>query len=137
MLSTLASWTRALFRVRHRKGQTMRVPVMVPIGGRNVRIEYLEQVIDDDGVTPLSGATLGDPVYIQISKTANTSAESVKSTIYHEMVHVAFQLTGHHEILTEQQEEAIVVALESMLSPVLAFQTKAGIKYREVEFPWE
>ena len=115
----------------------MRVPVSIPIGGRNVRVEYLEQVFDDDGITPLSGATVGDPVYIQISMTENKSPDAIKATLYHEMCHVAFELTGHHELLTEQQEEAIVVALESMLSPVLAFQTKVGIKYREVEFPWE
>ncbi len=115
----------------------MRVPVRIPIGGRNVPVEYLEQVLDDDGVTPLTGATLGDPTRIQISMTENRCPEAVKATLLHEMVHVAFELTGHHELLTENQEEALVVALESMLAPVLAFQSKAGIKYRELEFPFE
>lgn len=42
--------------------------------------------------------------------------ESAKDTLFHEMIHAALAISGHNEMLTEGQEEAIVRMMEHAFS---------------------
>lgn len=103
---------------------------MIPVGGRAVRVRYVEAL-------PRGDRGAAGENEITVSKSACTSGRMVFETIYHELQHVAFRQTGHSLAMTEDAEEALVYALEHSLAPLFVFSPAAGIKYRDVSFPWE
>lgn len=113
----------------------MKVPVSIPLGGRKIRVIYKLSLKDDDG-SRLLGYTERGKGEIHIAKD-HDDGPSLWHTIYHELTHVVFDITGHSRTMTESQEESLVVALESMLGPLLIFGPNSGVRYREIEFPFE
>lgn len=114
----------------------MKAPVRVPVGGRQVRVVYVEVIFDEKGGL-LCGEAYPDRALIRICKHAHKDARAVFRTLYHELCHISLGITGHNQGLQENQEEPIVYGLENMMADLFVFSPKAGIKYREVEFPFE
>lgn len=112
----------------------VRVPVAFPIGDRWIKVKYLASLAGKDGVD-VYGETLVDDLLIKISKSANRNQQDLMDTLYHELQHVAFQMTGHAQTMKEEQEEALAYALQYQLARLFVFNPAAGIKFREVEFP--
>jgi hypothetical protein len=110
----------------------MKCPVLVPMGGYKIRIEYVEKV-DDEGAC---GEAEPTKHLIRISTTANTTAATVHSTILHELLHMAMGISGLAAMLGDKREEAMASGLEHMLAPLVRLDAP-GIKYKEIEFPWE
>lgn len=117
----------------------MKVPYKVLIGGYPVTIKYVDELVDGDGGS-LAGETVALSHTVKISTTSysNSTPDRVKSTILHELMHVAMAICGHSELLGEKKEEAVVYGLEAMLAPLLTFDAKnKSIRWKEVDFPWE
>lgn len=54
----------------------------------------------------------------KISITENKNSALMESTLLHEIIHGVFYVTGHSEWLTEEQEEALTLALEHAIIPL-------------------
>lgn len=119
----------------------MKVPVLIPIAGIDIKIEYPDLMVDDDGTSELRGETVEGECLIRISKTKNRSVKEVRATLLHEILHAAIEQTGHGQWLLaagENHEESLVYALENSLASVLNInESNKKIKWREVKFPWE
>lgn len=119
----------------------MKVPVLIPIAGMDIKIEYPDTMIDDDGVNELRGETVEGACLIRISKTKNRNAKEVRATLLHELFHSAIEQTGHSQWLLavgENNEESLVYAMENSLASVLNInESNKKIKWKEVKFPWE
>ncbi len=63
------------------------------------------------------GETIGVERKIRISN--KLSGEQLKSTIIHELLHAILYITGQSERLDHDFEEAIVIALEHGLTPLV------------------
>lgn len=72
------------------------------------------------------GETDGHARKILINR--NQPKSLVMSTLFHEAIHAILHVTGHTELLTHQQEEALVIALESALAHAVDF---SKLEYRE------
>jgi hypothetical protein len=112
------------------------VPVAIPVGDRVIKVKYVSNLVDEDG-HHLYGETEVDFLLIRVSKFMCKNAQDVMDTIFHELGHVMFQMTGHAETLGEGQEEAIVRGFQYMLARLFIFSPVAGIKYRAISFPWD
>jgi len=110
----------------------MRVPVVIPVAGKKVRLLYKE-VLEDNAYALVAA----DRLTIDVSKTRNISPTDVWRSILHELAHVALDFSGHCKWLKEPQEEAIVHSFEVMLGPILVLAPVKGIRWREVRFPFE
>lgn len=113
------------------------VPVKAPIGGRQISIKYKEQIEPDkDG-----GAVFADVDAmrrtINVSKAEHKTAREIFESIFHEMLHYSLRSSGLATIIGPKVEEAIVECLEERIAPLVCFHPDAGIKYREIEFPWD
>jgi hypothetical protein len=114
----------------------VKVPVAFPIGDRWIKVKYYMSLAGKDEVD-VYGETLVDDLLIKISKTANKNEQDIFDTLYHELKHVAFQMTGHAQTMKEEQEEALAYALQYTLARLFVFNPKAGIKFRAIDFPWD
>lgn len=114
----------------------MKVPVSVKMGGLKVKIDYVDDLPDDDG-SQLSGDANSLSRRIRINKSQHDAGEKLLATLLHELMHVALGLCGHSELLGDKKEEAIVGGLETMLAPLLVLNSSTAIKYKEIDFPWE
>ena len=110
----------------------MRVPISIPVGGRDVKIVYVSKLEEGD-----RGAACLDTGRIFVSKSAPAAEREIFETIFHELIHVALHRTGHAEALDERQEEAIVYALEAMLAPLFVLGPVPGMRWRKVRFDFE
>lgn len=119
----------------------MKVPVSVPIAGIEIKIEYPDVMVDDDGVNELRGETVEGDCLIRISKTKNRNAKEVRATLLHEIFHAAIEQTGHSQWLAavgENNEESLVYAMENSLALILNInESNKKIKWKEIAFPWE
>ena len=115
----------------------MRVPVRIPIGGKQVTVEYPLVVQGDKDEEDLYGDTSSNGRRIRISLTECKSDADLLATVFHEMLHSALAISGVTAVLNPTSEEAVACSLESMLSPLLCLNENAGIKWREIEMPWE
>ena len=118
----------------------MRVPVRIPIGGKPVKIEYVEQILDDDGATPIYGESIDGDLSIRISTSRPRDEGMVWQVIIHELCHVVFDFTGITNQLDTHKglEESICTSLDNLLGPWLRLrQDIPGAKYKEVEFDFE
>lgn len=114
----------------------VRVPVAIPVGDRVIKVKYVKSLQDAEGHW-CYGETEVDSLLIRISKTMCRNEQDVMDTLFHELGHVTFQLTGHGQTLSEGQEEAIVYALQYTLARLFVFNPAAGIKYRSIDFGWD
>lgn len=108
----------------------MRVPVQIMVGGKKVRIEYHDALEGGNSGELIIGEKL-----VRISKSRHADERAVFETLYHELTHFAFEVTGHSAEWTASQEEPLVYALENMLAGLFHFNPAAPIKYRDVEWP--
>jgi len=112
----------------------MRVPVLVPLNSHCIPVRYLKELEDPQDF----GDFCPEEKIIRISKTRNKSAHQVWLTFWHELGHAALMLSGWGRVLTEEQEEAVVAALEFAWGPLMQLNPAApGVRWREVVFPFE
>lgn len=65
------------------------------------------------------GETEGIERTIKVDLAKHHSQEQVASTLFHEVIHAVLHVSGQSELLKGKQEEALVVALEHGLSPII------------------
>lgn len=107
----------------------MKVPVQVTVGGKKVKIQYVDALEGN-----CSGELEVGSGLVRISKSRHEDEKAVFTTLFHELIHFAFEVTGHSAEWTDQQEEPLVYALENMLAELFWFRQGAAIKYKEVEW---
>ncbi len=107
----------------------MKVPVQVMVGGKKVRIQYPDAL--ENGV---SGEIEVGSALIRISKSRHADERAVFTTLFHELIHFAFEVTGHSAEWTDAQEEPLVYALENMLADLYAFNKDAAIRYKDLDW---
>lgn len=93
-------------------------PKTIQILGTEFRIEYTTKLPKDD-----YGDTVGNDRVIRVK--SRLRGEIAKSTLIHEILHAIFHVSGQSEILAKhdesgQLEEALVVALEHGLTPIIS-----------------
>lgn len=108
----------------------MRVPVQVMIGGKPVKIEY-----HDELPKGISGDVVCIDGLVRISKERNKDEKAVFTTLFHELTHMAFYVTGHSATWKDSQEEPLVYAIENMMAGLFVFAKDAPVKWREIEWP--
>lgn len=115
----------------------MLVPVRLPLAGKMVKIEYVDKIVDGEGHS-IWGESINGENHIRVSRSRPDSAEQVWATIYHELVHVTWDISGATNALDEKTEEMLVHGLDNLLAPIIALRPKIpGAKYAEVEFDYE
>lgn len=95
----------------------MTKPKAVSVMGIPYRIEYAPELRDDKG-EELFADTDGPGRLIRVSNKQNDTADKFEGTLFHELVHAVFHVTGISEILGDKKEEAVVLALEHGLAPL-------------------
>jgi len=85
--------------------------IKIPVLGVPFEIQYVNKINEEDDSY---GECDGPAHKIKIKKSLTN--EQKRLTVFHEILHAALYISGQSELLTEQQEEAIVVALENGLS---------------------
>lgn len=93
-------------------------PKKIPILGTEFRVEYTTKLPKDD-----YGHTEGNERLIKIK--ARLRGEIAKATLIHEILHGVLHVSGLSEVLmqhdpTGQLEEAIVVAIEHGMTPIVS-----------------
>lgn len=89
----------------------MKKPTTVNIMGKVFEVAHPKQVASDKDVY---GHTVGHDRKITIK--GSLSGEAFEDTLLHETIHAILAVSGMTEMLSEEHEEAIVVALENGLS---------------------
>lgn len=90
-----------------------RPPRVVPIGGHKIKVRVVKYLVDDDG-NELAGAYNGETKTIFL-----LASDDWRSTLWHEILHCCWHLSGAGEGLTMAQEERLTVAAENLLGPLL------------------
>lgn len=85
-------------------------PKALWIGNIPFKVEYVEKVSDNDDY----GETDGHERKIRIK--AALKGLTLHRTIAHEALHAALHVSGQTELMSDRQEEALVVALENLLA---------------------
>jgi hypothetical protein len=107
----------------------MKVPVQIMVGGRKIQIKYVESLEGNhSGEMEVGGAL------IRISKARHPKIDDVFTTLFHELIHVAFDITGHSVEWPDKKEEPLVYALENMLAGLFSFRAGPHIKYKEIDW---
>lgn len=88
-----------------------RRPASITILGYIFEIKYVDDMPDGQ-----HGEMDADKKVIKIN--TNSQGEELHATLFHEATHAALFLTGWNERLGEQEEEALVRALEHSLAPL-------------------
>ena len=115
----------------------MRVPVRLPVAGFAIRIEYVEKILDEDGQS-IWGETVCGANLIRVSTSKPTDESQVWATLYHELNHVAWDISGINNVVDDKIEEALAHSVDNLLGPILALRPDIrGAKYRDVEFEFE
>ena len=103
-----------------------RLPRKIKILGQVWRVLYVKDLRvssdedDDSDDERVSGLSDGNRRTISICTTSNRTPAEVHSTLIHEILHSIIFVSGQRNLLTPAQEEALVVALEHGLAPVLS-----------------
>ena len=87
------------------------LPSHIIILGQKFRIEVCDMDEND------YGETLGYERLIKISK--HQSKELVMHTLFHEAVHAALHVTGQTSLLSDNMEEAVVMAMEAAFAEAI------------------
>lgn len=116
----------------------MKVPTKVPIAGKEVTIQYVDALFDDDQTTPIFAETVEGDHLIKVSTSRPVREEQVWATLIHELVHIALEVSGVAQVLGAEKEEAVAHALDNLLAPVLQFRPRlAGASFKEITFDFE
>ncbi len=94
----------------------------IPIMGQKYSIEYHANIKTDDK-DEVYGDTDKGRKRIRIDLANNRGLADLKSTLLHECLHAILAQSGIDNMLTDEVEEAIVVALEHGLSPLVEFKS--------------
>ena len=86
-----------------------KLPKEIKVLGRTFEVKYPKKVDKEDSY----GETNGPERVIKIRSTLSTSV--TEDTLLHETIHAILYTAGISELLDEDKEEAIVVALENGL----------------------
>lgn len=101
------------------KGQTKpklaTFPTQLNILGKIFSVKYVKMASGD------YGETLSKDLLIKINK--KLPIESMHATLIHEMAHAALGISGLTEVLSEQQEEAVVTAFENCFSQYISLDS--------------
>ena len=110
----------------------MRVPTLIPVAGKRVRVSYVNYLEGN-----IYAEVSADHLMISISKSRNESPGDVWRSVLHELTHVALDFSGHCKWLSAPKEEAIVHAIETLLGPLLVLADVKGMRWRNIPFPFE
>lgn len=88
----------------------------IVIGGVKFDIEHTPGIRDEER-QPLHGDTDTSKRIIRIN--SSDPRPTQHQTLFHECIHAIIHISGHSATLTEQQEEAITLALDHLLWPIL------------------
>lgn len=94
--------------------KTLNLPSEVTILGQSFTI--VDKKLEEGNY----GETCGASGKIEIDKTKHTSQELLDSTLLHEVIHGILYVSGQSEMLSEQQEEGLVIALENGLRNIIS-----------------
>lgn len=86
--------------------------------GQTWTVIYVES-LTEGSEAPVYGSTDIDRRIIKIATAVNNTPALLQSTLLHEVIHAVLGIAGVSAMLTERTEEAIVLALESGLSPLV------------------
>jgi hypothetical protein len=95
-----------------RKKNPKPLPTTFQLLGHTWNLKYTDDATDE---------TYGQTYGYTRTITLNAGKNDLPSTAWHELVHAVFHITGLTEILGEQQEEAVAMALESAYSDIKAY----------------
>lgn len=97
------------------------------IAGVPLDIDY----IDDPhlGDTDVDGFYCGTSNKIVID--SEQSKTKQQQTLFHELLHAALDKTGASELISDEVEHAIIVALENHVWPLLQFRTNSKLIFKE------
>lgn len=98
-----------------------KVKKSVPVMGQKYSIEYYDNIKTDDK-EDVYGDTDKGKKRIRIDLSNNKSQSLVRSTLLHEVLHAILSQSGLDNLLTDEVEEAIVVAIEHGLFPLVEFR---------------
>ena len=112
----------------------VKVPHSVQIGPRIFQIEYKTKVLDKDK-EELSGACHPSYDHMEISLTSNKHKAMLFSTIFHEFCHGMLYVGGQSSRLADEgnQEEDLVIVLESYLESMINWKSPIWTKWKLVE----
>ncbi len=118
----------------------MRVPVRIPVAGHNVKIEYVDELIDEKDGKPYFGETVEGDRHIKISVSRPSNAAMVWQVLLHELFHIMCEITGvdNQLVATPGLEETLAHSTDNLLGPITQLRMDIpGAKYAEVEFDFE
>lgn len=98
----------------------MRRPKSVKILGEVYKIEFCEQVLDDDG-TIIWAKILFDDHKILVTKNRKW-----RKHLFHEICHGILYVSGFSENMGEKREESLVMLLETGLYQLVNLNFKTG-----------
>ena len=87
-------------------------PKVISILGQEVKVSYRKKLPKG-----LKGYFDSDPLRIVVENGPNW-----RSILIHEICHAILFISGHSQTMTEDEEEALVMALESGLGSLIYFQ---------------
>lgn len=108
----------------------VKVPTELMVMGKKVRIEY-KRDLKVDGELVAGSYVTGDNT-IRVGLSQHDSYDGLLSTIQHELVHYVLAKSGVNNHLTEESEEAIAVAIEENLLPLMRMNRRKWRKPTEV-----
>jgi hypothetical protein len=89
----------------------------IRIGSHDWTVRYVENIVDDDGTTPLNGATYQDERLIEIDRKLSKDDQGL--ILLHESIHAALFEIGLHELIGDEIEEVIARGLSNTLWPLV------------------
>lgn len=106
-----------------------KIPEFIMIGGIKFTIRVVNQVVSDGD--HCAGVCDYDTHSIELSlknEAGKAYSEAlIISTLCHEIAHAALYVTGQHALMKEDQEEALVLALEHIYAPVIVGLCQSGV----------
>lgn len=93
----------------------------IPILGRRYSLHYHENIKTSDGEN-IFGDTDKNKKCIRIDLKHCKAESDLKDTVLHECIHAILAQSGIDNLLTDEVEEAIVVAIEHGLSALVEFK---------------
>lgn len=109
----------------------IKVPTKISLEGYLVPIEYKAKSNNKDN--EMLYGQFCNKKKISIYLDSHSSKSELMSTIKHELFHAVLDRCGLREMLSDDLEEAIVVALENHLKSALKFDTQSWIETVFVE----
>lgn len=90
------------------KVQQKDIPDSLTVGGHKIQI-----IVDPNMSYDLHGTYFDKKIHI------NPFHDEIEGTLFHELVHAAMDISGQKDHLSDDQEEAIVKAIENMIAHLI------------------